>query len=252
MRRCRQQPRPGLACLLAWAAVVVLLPGPASPRVLEFVEQHADGEIKYPRGLTFSEDGRYLYVAGYPSVVFERDDVTGELSFVDATNGALEIAISPDGRNLYFRQGGLRTFARDPETGTSSTFLEIWHSGMEGLSSLTNAALTPSPDGRHVYVATVEGTLLVFARAGRTGALSHLATYYSGYDGFSGFDVAHDAAISPDGVYLYVASSPWDGGQGAVTVLERDASSGALTFVDSADGSGGAALGDARELLLSP
>ncbi len=253
MNRTCRRPRAGSVTLLACAAALVLGPAPASPRLLELVEQQVDARISLPRALTFSPDGRHLYVAGNHTIVFERDDATGELAFVDATSSTNALAMSPDGRNLYARQyGQVQVFARHPETGTP-LFLEAWMSGMDGIAHLSVAAVTVSPDGRHVYVATHEATLEVFARDGRTGVLSHLETLYDGFDGVSGLDGARHLALSPDGAHLYVASSPSSGGQPGLAIFGRDVTSGALSFVERVVGDpGGVSFNGTRSLLVSP
>ncbi|MCP5111549.1 MAG: lactonase family protein, partial [bacterium] len=98
--------------LLAWTAAAALFPDPAAPRVLEFVQQQLDTSLLRARALAVSEDGKHVYVGGSKTLIFERDEATGELAFSDATNGADVIAISPDGRNLYMHDvGALRVLA---------------------------------------------------------------------------------------------------------------------------------------------
>ncbi|MEH2024341.1 beta-propeller fold lactonase family protein [Nostoc sp.] len=86
---------------------------------LSFVEVQKDG-ISSVDGLdgvysvTVSPDGKYLYAAGYQDsavAVFERNQQTGKLSFVevqkDGTNGvdgvggAISVTLSPDGKYFY-------------------------------------------------------------------------------------------------------------------------------------------------------
>ncbi|MEH2285632.1 MAG: beta-propeller fold lactonase family protein [Nostoc sp.] len=86
---------------------------------LSFVEVQKDG-ISSVDGLdgvysvTVSPDGKYLYAAGYQDsavAVFERNQQTGQLSFVevqkDGTNGvdgvggAISVTLSPDGKYFY-------------------------------------------------------------------------------------------------------------------------------------------------------
>ncbi len=253
MRPSLRHLRPGLASLLAWIAAAVLCPGPAVPRHLEFVQQQVDARVSLSSSLTVSEDGRHLYLAGHRSLVFVRDDVTGELGFVDAANGAQGMAISPDGRNLYAHTyGQLRVFLRHPEAGTP-IFLEAWRDGLNGIEYLSPASVAVSPDGRHVYVVMTDALLAVFARDLRTGVLRHLETHYDGFDGVSGLYGARHLTVSPDGAHLYVVSSPRDLERPSLAVFGRDATTGGLSFVESLAGaSDGAPLSGAGFLLVSP
>ncbi len=252
MNLSRQHLRPELAVLLAWTAAILLCPGSALARHLEFVEQQVDADLALARSLTISHDGRYLYVGGYRTAVLERDSATGELTFVDAADGARSMVISPDGRNLYVRQyGRLRVLSRHPELGTT-TFLESWSSGMDDIQHLSPVALAVSPNGRQVYAVTSSATLIVFARDLATGVLSHLATHYDGFDGVSGLYGARHLAVSPDGAHLYVASSSLQAGRPALAVFGRDASTGGLSFVEAIGSEDVGALDNARYVRVSP
>ncbi|HLF24879.1 MAG TPA: beta-propeller fold lactonase family protein [Anaerolineae bacterium] len=98
-------------------AVVVFSRNSASG-ALTFVETERDGVdgvdgLDSAFAVAVNPDGRRVYVASYADsavAVFERDDTTGALTFVevhtasadlDALDGAISVAVSPDGRYLY-------------------------------------------------------------------------------------------------------------------------------------------------------
>src|SRR5262245_14418426 len=96
---------------------------------------------------------------------------------------------------------------------------------------LTDAnAVTVSPDGANVYaVAQSANTLVAFARASDTGALTRIDVETDGVDGVEGLDGPFAMAMSPDGAHVYVAST----GDNAVAVFARDPGSGTLEFVEA-------------------
>src|SRR5262249_29157199 len=81
-----------------------------------------------------------------------------------------------------------------------------------------------------------EDALAVVVRDGGTGALDFLEVHRDGEAGVEGLGGAFALTVSPDGAHVYVAAL----GDNAVAVFARDASSGALTFVEAEiDGVGG-------------
>lgn len=132
----RQHREVRLFGLLAMTAAVLLSPGSASPRILEFVEQQVDAGLFGARALAVTEDGTHVFVGGFSTLVFERDRSTGELGFAAATTGSDVMAISPHGRNLYVHNHGpLRVLARESDSGTLA-FVEGWDEGMSGIHGL--------------------------------------------------------------------------------------------------------------------
>jgi DNA-binding beta-propeller fold protein YncE len=167
--------------------------------------------------------------------------------------GVTDVALSPDGRNAYVgsaeglaifdiavpgglmqKRGAAGCLTR---TGTDRTTGRRSCGRARGLDAVSSVAV--SPDGRTVYVTTVD--VLVFRRDPRTGALTQIAgragCVAATRVGEGGADCVADPAVdgatslalSPDGRNAYAASGADPGSAGAVAVLQRDRSTGALT-----------------------
>ncbi len=170
--------------------------------------------------------------------------------------GVTDLAESPDGRNVYVASAdGLAIFDRASSGGGLTQKV-----GEEGC--LTNdgkqrgaqaraagcgrakglfdaSAVTVSPDGRNVYVTSVD--VLAFARDPRTGALTRLsgragciaATPKGAGDTACTVDPetggATSIVVSPDGRQVFASSGTDAGGTGDVAILDRDRTIGALT-----------------------
>jgi DNA-binding beta-propeller fold protein YncE len=164
--------------------------------------------------------------------------------------------VSPDGRNAYVGSAdGLAVFDRDPAGGELTQKAGpagcVTRTGTQrgaaatsggcgrarGLSTVSSVAV--SPDGRTVYVTSVD--VLAFAREPRTGALTQLAgargcvaATSRGTDGAAcvaapEIDGATKLLPTPDGRQVLAGSGLDAGGSGAVVVLDRDRTTGALT-----------------------
>jgi DNA-binding beta-propeller fold protein YncE len=167
--------------------------------------------------------------------------------------GVVDIALSPDGRNAYVgsaeglaifdvaASGGL-TQKRGAAgcltaTGTDRTSGRASCGAARGLESVSS--VTVSPDGRTVYLTSVD--VLAFARDARTGALTQIpgragcvaATRVGEGSRACVADPAVAGAtsltVSRDGRQVYAASGGDTGGAGALAILDRDRSTGALT-----------------------
>jgi DNA-binding beta-propeller fold protein YncE len=187
--------------------------------------------------------------------VFDRDPTTGQLTQLPGTdgcvsdtgsggcadgralNGASDVAVSPDGANVYVAAGlgGLAVFDRDPVTGelaqkagTAGCFLAGGADGCSGGGISSPSGVAVSPDGRNVYTVTGSGLFKLDRDVG-TGSLD-LEGCWSTTVGACTPAVALLAsggavALSPDGRNLYVAAFV----SNAVAVFDRDLVTGVLT-----------------------
>jgi DNA-binding beta-propeller fold protein YncE len=269
--------------------------------------------------IAVSPDGRSVYVASALDgavAAFRRNAVTGVLRQLDGPAGcvrdwmieidgdvcarapgldtATSVAVSRDGRNVYvtsFGSAAVAVFARDRATGALTPLLGTagcLSEGRVGAACTTARALegafavTVSPDGKNVYVATgfdrrMEGEatagafgasgVAAFARnpstgalrqlAGRAGCVSESPTPTGCTDGRA-LEGAIAVKVSRDGANVYVAASA----SNAIAVFGRDARTGALRQPPgsagcvSETGSGGCADGTglwgASAIGLSP
>lgn len=170
--------------------------------------------------------------------------------------GVTDVALSPDGRHVYVGSAdGVAVFDRDAAGGALTqkrgevgclTLTGAEHDGRTSRPSCARArglyeasSVTVSPDGRTVYVTSVD--LLVLHRDVRTGALTpapgRAGCVAATREGADGTDCVADPAIdgatslelSPDGRHAYAASGADTGGAGAIAILDRDRATGALT-----------------------
>jgi 6-phosphogluconolactonase (cycloisomerase 2 family) len=187
------------------------------------------------------------------SLTFLEQDKNG-VSGVGGIDAPLDVAVSPDGKNVYVAGSGssaVATFTRDPGTG-ALTFLEQDVDGVSGVDGIQGAfGLAVSPDGKNVYVAgRFENALATFTRDPGTGALIYVSKLVDGAGGVDGLSAPWGVTVSPDSKNVYVAGS----GENAIATFSRDTTSGALTFLAVAkDGvSGVDGLAGITNVAVSP
>lgn len=245
-----------------------LLQGTGDLTYQEWYRDSYDGisSLDGPMALAFSPDGNQLYVAatGESKVtVFDRNADNGSLAVTQVisysttvANGLRNprsIAISPDGMNAYISGitgNAVAVFSRDLTTG-SLTLLQDFTDGVDGVDGLDNAIWTAvSPDGNNVYVTGAdEDKVAIFTRHPSDGRLAFDSVVQNNVNGVLGMDEPSSVTVSQDGAHVYVTSFVGN----AVTVFDRNATTGALTFTqvlnDNMDTDG---LDAARCATLSP
>ncbi len=158
----------------------------------------------------------------------------GTLSFleveqqgVDGVDGMWwprDVAVSPDGANVYVAAGG-RPIEDPPPPGAITTFWREPDGTLTFEDTIPEStfgkgepkAVTVSPDGASVYLVVygvlsgvtglTPGKLLVFARDPATGLLSLAQRFNDNKNGVNGLAGSLGVAASPDGGNVYVAAS---------------------------------------------
>jgi 6-phosphogluconolactonase (cycloisomerase 2 family) len=142
------------------------------------------------RVVTVSSDNEHLYVAsgrGGAVTVFEREPVTGALTFIEAKvatvgssgadlRGASGVAVSPDGGHVYVvteQSDKLHVLSRNTDTGVL-TYVETLTDNVGGVDGLEGSlSVVVSPDNIHVYVVGFyDNAVAVFSRDPSSGALT--------------------------------------------------------------------------------
>ena len=201
-----------------------------------------------------SPDGRHVYSAAYASGglgIFARQPESGRLRQIGcvrpvrtctrmrALGGAVGVAVSPDGRNVYAAAADANavvSFTRDPGTGLLAPLGCISDDGTDRLCATGNALRGPysivvSPDGRHVYVAAYDSnSVLTFARDATTGTLTQRGCVLEGAPRrgscVRGYALVSpvDLAITRDGRTVFAAAND----SNSIVVFARDAGTGLL------------------------
>ena len=235
---------------------------PADPRPGACMRARALGG---PAALALSPGGANLYVgaAGSDALsVFARNRRTGRLRQLAGAAGCFSalpgsgcapgrgvreptsVAVSPNGRRVYVAGRRFPSAVAIFERATDGTLTQaegtagcVSHRGGAGcavaraLASPEEVAVTP--DSRHVLVASSRSNAVVVLHAGPEGLsqADGAAGCIARGGGPEGCGVgralagAVDLAISPDGRFVYAASSIAD----AVAILRRDRATGVLT-----------------------
>ncbi|MGD1944577.1 MAG: PKD domain-containing protein [Leptolyngbyaceae cyanobacterium] len=176
--------------------------------------------------LTVSADGSQVFTAGADGVARWQRDANGELTFQDNANvgNISEVAVSNDGNLLYAvsASGDSLQVLNSTDLTVQQTISGI-NNGLDGASDL---AL--SSDDRFLYVTGQDGnTVTVFERNLTANTLSQVQILNNGSDGVRGVNEPSDVTLTADGAYVLVTGKA----SNAVTVFDRNAEDGTLTFV---------------------
>lgn len=192
------------------------------------------------RDVAVSPDGAHVYVADGTGVrVWGRDATAGTLTLAHVDTTAYTVSsltLSPDERNVYVtgeRGNAITALRRDTASGDLET-MQVVRNGVDGAEGLAGASwATLSPDGSHLYaVGRNEDALGVYSRDPLTGALAVVEVERDGVDGADGLAGGDVAQVSPDGAHVYVY------GAEGVGVFQRDAATGAVSFLQKITGDG--------------
>ena len=215
---------------------------------LTFRQRIAGPPLQTVTGLAFSPGGEHLYTVAFNGDalgIFERDPSTGELSLLETVangRGGVEhlvnprgLTLSPAGDALFatsFGDDAVLSFRRDGDGGL--TFVEAHVDGVDGVEGLARAhGVATSPDGEHLYVASPLDDALSVFRVLAGAALEFLEVVRDGTQGIEGLEEVQSVAVSPDGGLVATGGHPnAPGGDGWIVLFERDAATGALSFLD--------------------
>ena len=190
-------------------------------------------------GLAVSPDSTNIYVAATEDdalTVFSRTVPTGTVSYVQdlhdsdlgvaGLDGALDIAISPDGYHVYVAsapsssQGGggsVAVFSRSRHNQGRLTYKASYYDG-GGYLLDRPSEITVNPDGSQVYVVSYfDDTLMVFDRNPADGTLTIAESFTDGVGGVDGLARPYGIATNRNGTQLYVSSTTDD----ALAVFDR-------------------------------
>lgn len=218
---------------------------------LSFIEMKVDGVdsvdgLDGASDVAVSSDGLNVLVAGFNDdavAVFNRIVATGRLEFlavykngingIDGLDGALQVAISPDGAHVFvagWESHALAIFARNSSNG-ALTYEGKFVDGLGGVEGLRYpSAIAISPDGMHVYVASVGDDAVSIFRYKPSVDLFYFEGYVqNGMDGVSYMIEPRGLAISSDGNTLFVAAY----GSRSLTAFRRNSATGHLSFMDA-------------------
>jgi 6-phosphogluconolactonase (cycloisomerase 2 family) len=183
-----------------------------------------------------SKSGADVYVAAATDDAidrFARNSKDGSLTFDTAytdirqatfgAGGPYWLGLSPDQKFLYAAcYGGLYWYVRDLSSG------RLTLRGSESRSGLSPVRGMFSPDGRFLYLAYESGhAVMWFGRDSASGTLTFVANVNNQMDSITVMYSPNQAAVSPDGKYVYVSSG--FAGEG-VFWFNRNAATGSLTY----------------------
>ena len=170
------------------------------------------------------------------------------------------MTLSPDGSRLYVAcrtninrgpdPSALVILKRNAATGLLS-WDQSFVDGRNGAGGLHNASVvTCSPDGRYVYVGSIDDDALVaFHVPEDLEPITLERQVRDGVNGVLGLSGAEAAAVAPDGGHLYVVCQD----DSALVVFERNPVSGELAWIQTLfDDDGVDGLDSPRHVAVSP
>ena len=195
--------------------------------------------------------GGVFGAVGDLTVVGDKTHLVGDVTAMDGPN---DMAISPNGQNVYVtaaQSDGISVFSRNAGNG-ALTFVEseVNANGTNELDSANDVAV--SPDGLYVYATSgTQHTVVVYDRDTGTGALTFHSFRKDGV-GVNTLGGADGVAVSPDSGTVYVAGS----NDGSITAFDVQPN-GLLSFQDSeTDGDPGPpvvdGLNDVNDVVVAP
>ena len=222
--------------------------------------------LAFPFHVSGSADGQYVYAVGSNDNainVFERNQTNGDLTFKEALvegntgvsgmNFPVNIAVSPDGNNIFAAGNGSGSaVVFQKENSGSLSFVESQTGGGIGVQGLSGPyGVSVSPDGQHVYAAAYDdNALAVFSRSETTGELSFVNMVQDDENGVDGLFRVYSVSVSPDGKHAYATGNNDD----ALAIFERNETTGELTFLEKIKDNiaGVDGLNGVRNVTLSP
>lgn len=189
-----------------------------------------------PTGIVVSPDGKDVYACDLKKINhLTRNEGTGELTLSGTTyalksgeNGVGGIVISPDGKHVYAlsqptkssEEGEVKQYSRNAETGELTALSPASVSTGEGMPR----AITITPDGKGVYVATEAPNRRIneYSRNTETGKLTTISSFEPPY--------TPCRILAADNETIYVTNE-FEGGIesfGVVSQYHRDVTGGGL------------------------
>ena len=261
----------GFRCRLS-VTLAAALAAPLPAQFLTLIDSYVEGDFQNPLtidGLDFawaaavSPDGKSVYVcSGVANIsgggsddnavaTFSRAAATGELTWVevdfddqdggsaDGLFSCRDAVVSGDNKFVYTAGSSdhkIGRFSRNLTTGalTFGAAVVDGSGGVDGIRGVEDLAL--SPDGKHLYAAgRADDAIAAFSRNAATGALTFVEAEFNGLAVDSSLDRPLAVDVSPDGKHVYSASGSNANfiGSDAVAAFSRDASTGALTFLEA-------------------
>ncbi len=189
-----------------------------------------------------------------PVLTFVEAELNGPQG-AEGLDGANAAAVSPDGLHVYVAgtaSNGLAVFSRDSGTG-DLTFLQVLLDGVGGADGLGGVIdVTVSPDGKHVYTASVtESAVAAFSRDALTGLLAFVGAKRETDADVTGLSQASSVLVSPDNLHVYATGRFSDG----IVAFSRNTTTGVLTFLEAEIGGVGGVpttVNGPDDLAISP